>query len=172
MTPPGGIPGRHSREKREPATLRKMPDSGEKHRVAESGRTVSLDVGTKTIGVAVSDELGITANGVETIRRRNEDSDLAELKKIAERYSPSRLVVGLPYDQDGSLGERGRRIKRFSRRVGDFLGLEVRYWDESFSTRTAEGTLVKAGLGRKRRRAVVDKMAAAVILEEYLLSGR
>lgn len=148
-----------------------MPNSGKERRAGESGRTLSLDVGTKTIGVAVSDELGITANGVETIRRRNEDADLAELKKIAERYSPSRLVVGLPYNQDGSLGERGRRIRRFSRRAGDFLGLEVRYWDESFSTRTAEGTLVKAGVGRKRRKAVVDKMAAAVILEEYLLSG-
>lgn len=134
-----------------------------------AGRTLCLDVGTRTIGVAVSDELGITANGVGTIRRENEAADMEKLKRIAEEYRPSRLVVGLPYDRDGSLGERGRGIKRFSRRVERSLGIEVGYWDESFSTRKAEDALVRAGLGRRKRRTVVDKIAAAVILEEYLL---
>ncbi len=135
-----------------------------------SGRTISLDIGTKTIGVAVSDELGITANGVGTIRRKNEEKDLAELRDIVERYSPCEILVGLPYSQDGSLGSRAKSIKRFSERIRDSLGLAVKYWDESFSTKAAEQTLIEAGIGRKKRKTVIDKMAATVILEEYLMS--
>ncbi len=136
-----------------------------------SGRTISLDIGTKTIGVAVSDELGITANGVCTIRRENEKKDLAQLRDIIERYSPCEILVGIPYSQDGSLGSRAKGIKRFSERIRDSLGLPVKYWDESFSTKTAERTLIEAGMGRKKRKTVIDKMAATVILEEYLLSS-
>lgn len=147
--------------------MKAPPDADRK----PGGRTLCLDVGTRTIGVAVSDELGITANGVGTIRRENEARDMEKLKRIAEEYRPSRLVVGLPYNRDGSLGERGRGIKRFSKRVERSLGIEVGYWDESFSTRTAEDTLIRAGVGRKKRRTVVDKIAAAVILEEYLLGA-
>ena len=135
-----------------------------------SGRTISLDVGTKTIGVAVSDELGITANGVCTISRENEKKDLAQLRDIIERYSPCEILVGIPYNQDGSLGGRAKGIKRFSERIRDSLGLPVKYWDESFSTKTAERTLIEAGMGRKKRKTVIDKMAATVILKEYLLS--
>ena len=135
-----------------------------------SGRTISLDIGTKTIGVAVSDELGITANGVGTIRRNNEEKDLAELRDIVERYSPCEILVGIPYSQDGSLGNRAKSIKKFSKRIRDSLGLSVKYWDESFSTKTAEQTLIEAGIGRKKRKTVIDKMAATVILEEYLMS--
>ncbi|MCY4378704.1 MAG: Holliday junction resolvase RuvX [Candidatus Dadabacteria bacterium] len=135
-----------------------------------SGRTISLDIGTKTIGVAVSDELGITANGVCTISRGNEKKDLAQLRDIIEQYSPCEILVGIPYNQDGSLGSRAKSIKRFSERIRDSLGLSVKYWDESFSTKTAERTLIEAGMGRKKRKTVIDKMAATVILEEYLLS--
>ena len=135
-----------------------------------SGRTISLDVGTRTIGVAVSDELGITANGVCTISRESEKKDLAQLRDIIERYSPCEILVGIPYNQDGSLGSRAKGIKRFSERIRDSLGLPVKYWDESFSTKTAERTLIEAGMGRKKRKTVIDKMAATVILKEYLLS--
>ena len=135
-----------------------------------SGRTISLDIGTKTIGIAVSDELGITANGVCTIHRENEKKDLAQLRDIIERYSPREILVGIPYNQDGSLGNRAKGIKRFSERIQNSLGLPVRYWDESFSTKTAEKTLIDAGMGRKKRKTVIDKMAATVILEEYLMS--
>ena len=135
-----------------------------------SGRTISLDVGTRTIGVAVSDELGITANGVCTISRENEKKDLAQLRDIIERYSPCEILVGIPYNQDGSLGSRAKGIKRFSEVIRDSLGLPVKYWDESFSTKTAERTLIEAGMGRKKRKTVIDKMAATVILKEYLLS--
>lgn len=135
-----------------------------------SGRTISLDIGTKTIGVAVSDELGITANGVCTISRENEKKDLARLRDIIERYSPREILVGIPYGQDGSLGSRAKGIKKFSERIRNSLGLPVKYWDESFSTKTAERTLIEAGMGRRKRKTVIDKMAATVILEEYLLS--
>ena len=135
-----------------------------------SGKTVSLDIGTTTIGVAVSDELGITANGVCTIRRENREKDLAQLRDIARQHCPCEILVGLPYSQDGSLGKRAKAIKRFSEHIRDSLGLPVKYWDESFSTKTAEQTLIKAGMGRKKRKTVIDKMAATVILEEYLLS--
>ena len=135
-----------------------------------SGRTISLDIGTKTIGVAVSDELGITANGVCTIRRENERKDLAQLRDVIERYSPREILVGIPYNQDGSLGSRAKSIKKFSERIRDSLDLPVKYWDESFSTKTSEQTLIEAGMGRKKRKTVIDKMAATVILEEYLLS--
>ncbi len=135
-----------------------------------SGRIISLDIGTKTIGIAVSDELGITANGVCTIRRENEKKDLAQLRDIIEQYSPREILVGLPYSQDGSLGSRAKGIKKFSERIRDSLGLSVKYWDESFSTKTAEQTLIEAGMGRKKRKTVIDKMAATVILEEYLMS--
>ena len=134
------------------------------------GRTISLDIGTKTIGVAVSDELGITASGVCTIRRKNEKRDLAQLRDAIEQYSPREILVGMPYNQDGSLGSRAKGIKKFSERIRDSLGLPVKYWDESFSTKTAEQTLIEAGVGRKKRKTVIDKMAATVILEEYLLS--
>ena len=135
-----------------------------------SGRTISLDIGTKTIGVAVSDELGITANGVCTISRENEKKDLARLRDIIERYSPREILVGIPYGQDGSLGSRAKGIKKFSERIRDSLGLPVKYWDESFSTKTAEQALIEAGMGRRKRKTVIDKMAATVILQEYLLS--
>ena len=135
-----------------------------------SGRIISLDIGTKTIGVAVSDELGITANGVCTIRRENEKKDLAQLRDIVKQYSPREILVGIPYNQDGSLGSRAKGIRRFSERIRDSLGLPVKYWDESFSTKTAEQTLIEAGVGRKKRKTVIDKMAATVILQEYLFS--
>ncbi len=135
-----------------------------------SGRTISLDIGTKTIGVAVSDELGITANGVCTISRENEKKDLAQLRDIIEQYSPCEILVGIPYNQDGSLGNRAKAIKKFSERIRDSLELSVKYWDESFSTKTAEQALIEAGMGRKKRKTVIDKIAATVILEEYLLS--
>ncbi len=145
----------------------KTPD---KKQCGSPRRTISLDIGTKTIGVAVSDELGITANGICTISRENEKKDLARLRDIIERYSACEILVGIPYSQDGSLGSRAKGIKKFSQRIRNSLGLAVKYWDESFSTRIAERTLIEAGTGRKKRKTVIDKMAATVILKEYLLS--
>lgn len=131
-------------------------------------RILSLDVGTKTIGVAVSDELKITANGVKTIKRKNESEDIKELKLIVREYEPEKLVVGLPYRMDGSLGERGKNIEIFAKKIESKLKLPIEFWDESFSTVNAEKALIEGNMSRKKRKKVIDKMAAVVILQDYL----
>ncbi len=135
-------------------------------------RILALDVGTRTIGVAVSDELGITANGVATIRRKDIEYDKAELGKIIERYAPSGILVGIPYRSDGGVGKRGQEIMKFADILKGAFDLPVIYWDESFSTADAERFLISADVGRKKRKQVIDKMAAVYILAEYLESKR
>ena len=135
-------------------------------------RILALDVGTKTIGVAVSDELEITANGVTTINRKDTEFDVTELGRIIERYKPSELVVGIPYRSDGSVGKRGEEIMRFADVLRKKFGIPVKYWDESYSTADAESFLISADVGRKKRKRVIDKMAAVYILAEYLESKR
>jgi putative Holliday junction resolvase len=135
-------------------------------------RILALDVGTRTIGVAVSDELGITANGVATIRRKDIEYDKAELGKIIERYAPTEILVGIPYRSDGGVGKRGQEIMKFADILKGTFDLPVIYWDESFSTADAERFLISADVGRKKRKQVIDKMAAVYILAEYLESKR
>ena len=131
-------------------------------------RILALDVGTKTIGVAVSDELQISSSGVKTIQRKSRKSDLNELEVIIDEYKPAEIVVGLPYREDGSLSQRGKDIEEFSIKVGKRFKLPVIYTDESFSTVFAEKVLIEADLSRKKRKKVIDKMAAVVILQGYL----
>jgi len=135
-------------------------------------RILALDVGTKTIGVAVSDELEITANGVVTIRRKDIEYDLAELGRIIQLYTPSELLVGIPYRSDGSVGKRGEEIMKFAGALNKKFGIPIKYWDESYSTADAERFLISADVGRKKRKKVIDKMAAVYILAEYLESKR
>jgi len=135
-------------------------------------RSLGLDVGTKTIGVAVSDELGITVHGVTTIKRAGVRRDMAELRKIIEELKPDRIVLGVPYLSSGALNNRGERIVDFGERVESEFGIPVVHWDESFSTVEAERFLIEADVSRKKRRKVVDKMAALVILREYLESAK
>lgn len=131
-------------------------------------KTLALDVGTKTIGVAVSDELGITAAGLGVISRRDEKSDMDALGVFVKEHRPECIVVGIPPNADGSLGKRALDIKRFSEAAGEFFGIRTVLWDESFSTVEAENAMIKAGVGRKKRKKKVDKVAAVVILREYL----
>ena len=131
-------------------------------------RILALDVGTKTIGVAVSDELRISSNGVKTIQRKSIKSDMNELKEIIEEYIPAEIVVGLPYREDGSFGKRGQDIEDFSKKIGNRFKLPIIYVDESFSTVFAEKALIEADLSRKKRKKIIDKMAAVVILQGYL----
>ncbi len=135
-------------------------------------RTLALDVGTKTIGVAVSDELGITANGVATIRRKDPGYDIAEIGRYVELYAPSELLIGIPYRSDGSVGKRGEEIMGFAETLNKKFGIQVKYWDESYSTADAERFLISADVGRRKRKKVIDKMAAVYILAEYLESKR
>jgi len=131
-------------------------------------RILALDVGTKTIGVAVSDELQISSNGVKTIQRKSRKSDLNELQEIIEEYKPTEIVVGLPYREDGSLSQRGQDIEDLSKKIGNRFKLPIIYVDESFSTVFAEKALIEADLSRKKRKKIIDKMAAVVILQGYL----
>lgn len=133
-------------------------------------RILALDVGTKTIGVAVSDELGITANGVTTIIRKNISYDTDEIKKLVSSLKPSEIVVGVPYDMKGEVSVRGEEILKFAAKLKQVLNIPIKYWDESFSTVNAEKRLIGANVSRKKRKKVIDKMAAVFILEEYLRS--
>lgn len=130
-------------------------------------RVLGLDVGAKTIGVAVSDELGLCAHARETLARRGTRADVATVLQRAASYQTRLVVVGLPYDCEGNEGHRASRV----RVLGDALaqaGLEVAYQDESYSTVAAEEVLLAADLSRKRRKQVVDRLAAAVILQAWL----
>lgn len=131
-------------------------------------RILALDVGTKTIGVAVSDELGIAAHGVKTIRRKGVDKDIEEIARLIEEYRPCEILVGIPYGFDGKITMRGRDIIKFAKLVERSFSVPVRFWDESFSTVCAEKVLLEADMSRYRRKKVIDKLAAVFILEGYL----
>ncbi len=135
-------------------------------------RILALDVGTKTIGVAVSDELGIAAHGVTTIKRVGVKRDIEALRKIINQYNPSEILVGVPYNIDGTVGKRGQDILKFAERIKKAFSLPVEFSDESFSTVDAEKMLIEADIGRKKRKRVIDKMAAVFILQWYLENKR
>ncbi len=135
-------------------------------------RILALDVGTKTIGVAVSDELGIAAHGVTTIKRVGVKRDIEALRKIINQYNPSEILVGVPYNIDGTVGKRGQDILKFAENIKKAFSLPVEFFDESFSTVDAEKMLIEADIGRKKRKRVIDKMAAVFILEGYLEKKR
>jgi putative Holliday junction resolvase len=135
-------------------------------------RTMGLDVGTHTVGVAISDELGWTAQGITTVRRSNLKADLGALKKLSEEYEVDRVVIGLPLNMDGSEGPRAEASRQFGALVADKLGLPVEYWDERLTTVAAERVLLEADVSRKKRREVIDQMAAGLILQGWLDSRR
>ena len=135
-------------------------------------RTLALDVGTKTIGIAVSDELGITANGITTIKRKSLKEDLQELDILIKEYKPGEIIVGVPYQMDGSVSERGQQILNFAEKIREAFSLPIVFWDESFSTVNAEKKLIEGNMSRKKRKKVIDKIAAVFILQEYLESKR
>jgi putative Holliday junction resolvase len=130
-------------------------------------RVLGLDVGSRTIGVAVSDELGVAAHGVTTLQRRGTQKDVNQVLELVRRYQAEQIVVGIPYDIDGSEGQRASRVRVFfDALVG--AGLSVDEWDERFSTVEAEEVLLRANVSRARRKEVIDQMAAQVILQGWL----
>ena len=136
--------------------------------VRQMTRSFGLDVGTKTVGVAVSDVLGLTAQPVTTLRRTNLRADLTELRRLAEHHSVEHVVVGLPLNMDGTEGPSAAEARRFGDAVVRQLGLPVDYWDERLTTTAANRVLLEADLSRAKRRAVVDRVAAALILQGWL----
>jgi putative holliday junction resolvase len=131
-------------------------------------RTLGLDVGTKTIGVAVSDGLGFTAQGVTTVRRTNLKEDLAALRALVQTHEAVRFVVGLPLNMNGSEGPRAEASRKFAAQLESALGLPVEFWDERLSTMAATRTLLEADVSRAKRREVIDQMAAQFILQGWL----
>ena len=136
-------------------------------------RALALDIGDKTIGVAASDLLGITAQGVETIRRTSNKDDLKRLGELLTQYEATTFIIGLPKNMDGSEGERCELVKKFAAKIcAAFPDVEQIFWDERLSTVAASRSLIEADLSRKKRKKVIDKMAAVYILQGWLDSIR
>jgi putative Holliday junction resolvase len=131
-------------------------------------RILGLDMGSKRIGLAVSDPLGITAQGLEVWTRRGRQADLDHILKVAREYQVQQIVVGLPRHLDGRPGTAVPEIQEFAGALGQALGGEVVFWDERLTTAAAERLLIQADVSRKRRRQVVDQLAAVLILQSYL----
>jgi putative Holliday junction resolvase len=133
---------------------------------------MGLDYGDKTIGVAISDELGWTAQGLETIKRRTPDKDAARIEEILNQYEVTEIVVGLPKNMNNTIGPRGEMCIAFSQDLRQRLKVPVHLWDERLTTVSANRTLLEADVSRKKRKAVIDKMASALILQGYMDSNK
>ena len=131
-------------------------------------RIMSLDVGSRTIGIACSDALLMAAQGIETIRRTSLEKDFNRLQELITEYEVHELVVGMPKNMNGTKGERAEKTEEFVEKMKEVIDLPVTYWDERLSTVMAERQLIAADVSRKKRKSVIDKMAAVVILQGYL----
>jgi putative Holliday junction resolvase len=131
-------------------------------------RLMGIDYGDRQIGVAVSDELFLTAQGVTTLRNSGDERVLNDIAKLAEQYSVTEIVVGLPKNMNGTIGPRGKIAEAFAASVQETVRLPVTLWDERLTTMSAQRTLIEADVSRKKRKAVIDKMAAALILQNFM----
>ncbi len=136
-------------------------------------RILGLDYGSKTIGVAISDPFGWTAQGIETIRRKEENTikpSLDRLEEIIKEYNVEKIILGLPKNMNNTLGPRSEKTLHFKERLEKTFAVPVMTWDERLSTMAAERSLLEADLSRNKRKKVIDKMAAVYILQGYLNS--
>ena len=133
------------------------------------GRIIGLDVGDKRIGVALSDLLMITAQGMETYTRTQDvEKDIDYLTGLIEKNDVDRIVCGLPKNMNGTLGEQAETVQDFAEKLKTASGKELIYWDERLTTKSAHRTLIEADMSRKKRKQVVDKIAAVYILQGYM----
>lgn len=132
---------------------------------------VALDVGDKTIGIAITDDLGLTAQGVGVVHRKGDKHDFPALAQALRDREVKRFLVGWPLNMDGSEGPRAQKTRRFAQRLKEHVTAPVMLWDERLSTYAAEEPLRQAGLDRKRRKEVVDMLAAQVILRSWMDAG-
>ena len=131
-------------------------------------RCLGLDVGDKRIGIALSDQLGLTAAGIDCLHRTNIQNDVYAIKDVAMRHGVVEIIVGLPANMDGTLGEQAQKVQSFGKKLARATNLPVIYEDERLSTFTAIQTLTLLGVKTGHNRDLVDKQAAAVILQKYL----
>lgn len=131
-------------------------------------RILGLDLGDKTIGIAVSDPLMFTAQGITTIKRVNIGKDIESIKEICEEYNVDEFLVGLPKNMNGTLGPQCEKVMEFCRVLEKKLKKKITLWDERLTTVAAERAMLEADLSRKKRKKIIDKMAATYILQGYL----
>lgn len=135
-------------------------------------RIMGLDVGTKTVGVAISDALGWTAQGIETVKIDEEAGEfgIERIKSLVKEYAVTEFVVGYPKNMNNTVGPRGEASENYKKLLEETFGLPVKLWDERLTTMAAERMLIDADVSRKKRKLVIDKMAAVMILQGYLNS--
>jgi len=125
-------------------------------------------MGKKTIGVAVSDPLGFTAQGLTTIRRTKKEQDIQEIKKFCDEYDVKVIVIGLPKNMNGTIGPSGEITMSFGKLIEEELGIEIKFWDERLTTVAAQKAMIEADLSRSKRKKIVDKVASTYILQGYM----
>ena len=135
-----------------------------------ASRILALDYGTKRIGVALSDELGWTAQPLETIERRTLDRDIAYIASLVSRHEVARVVLGLPLQLDGREGPAIQAMREFTAKLETAISVPLVHWDERMTTKAAEDLLIAADVSRKKRKGAVDRVAAAILLQSYLAS--
>ena len=134
-------------------------------------RVMGLDYGSKTVGVAISDPLGITAQGIETIERKEENKlrkTLARIEELVKEYEVEKIVLGFPKNMNNTIGERAEKSLEFQAMLERRIGIQVIMWDERLTTIEAERTLMESNVRRENRKKYVDKIAAVFILQGYL----
>ena len=136
------------------------------------GRIMGLDIGDKTIGVAVSDLMGLTAQGVTTIKRVGKKKDIEAIKQIIAEKQVNKIVSGLPKNMNGTVGPQGEKVLKFCELLKEETNLPIEFWDERLSTVAAERSLIEGNVRRENRKKVIDMLAAVIILQGYLDSKR
>ena len=133
-------------------------------------KIMGLDVGSKTVGVAISDALGWTAQGIETVKINEEAGEfgIERIKELVKEHNVTEFVVGFPKNMNNTVGPRGEASERYKKLLEETFGFPVKLWDERLTTMAAERMLIEADVSRKKRKQVIDKMAAVMILQGYL----
>ena len=131
-------------------------------------RILGLDYGEKRLGLAISDEMGITAQGLPTLTRKGLEKDLAALEKVIRQFGVDRMVIGYPLRLNGTEGIQCEKVNRFAGVLEKRFSIPILKWDETLTTSQAEEILTEVRVSRKKRKAVVDKLAAMIILQDYL----
>lgn len=131
-------------------------------------RVLGLDVGDRTIGVAISDPLGFTAQGITTIKRKNIEYDIEEVLKICREYNVDTIISGMPKNMNGTIGTQGEKVMEFCDKLKENIEVPLKYWDERLTTVAAHKAMLEADLSRSKRKKIVDKIAATYILQGYL----
>ena len=136
------------------------------------GRTLGVDLGDRAVGLALSDPLGLTAQGLPTMERKGDRADVATLHGLCTEREVTRVVLGLPRNMNGSEGPRAAKSRAFALRLREEIALPVFLWDERLSTAEAERILIAADVSRRKRKTLIDRLSAQVILQGYLDAGQ